>query len=617
MCLSHRGPDGSGVWLAPDRVIGLSHRRLAIIDPSATAAQPMLDSSGALAIVFNGEIYNHAEIRQELEARGYHRWQTDHSDTEVILNAFHAWGIACLSKFRGMFAFGLWDSRSRDLWLVRDRIGIKPLYFAEHDGRLLFASEIKALLRAGVPKAVDEQALFFYLTLLIPPAPQTLFKGVSKLPAGCWMRVRPDGTKEVRQYWDVWDHVDPMTTQSDDEIAERLLSELRTSVRYRKVSDRPVGVFLSGGIDSSTNAALFSEGESQPVQTFTIGYEGDNPSYRNENSYARAVAERLGAKYHERLLTPEDVAEFLPRMAYFQDEPIADPVCVPLYFVSKVARDNGTVVCQVGEGADELFHGYRSWAVLRKLQRWASSSPRPLLWLGARAASASRAASPNRIEYLDRAARGNMIFVSGAMGFPERSARTLMTPDIAKQVAGLRLEDAVAESRRRFQEAAWEKSIANWMTYADLRHRLPELLLMRVDKMSMAVGLEARVPFLDHKFVTLAMSIPTRVKLRGGVSKAILKQAVRGLVPDEIINRPKQGFGMPVREWLQPLLPHGGRLAVEHFCKDSGLLDKRAALDVLDHGDPTLAWQVLNLGLWWEAYWRGTLHNTLAEEARA
>jgi asparagine synthase (glutamine-hydrolysing) len=563
----------------------------------------MQDVTGSLTIIFNGEIYNHAEVRKELEARGYGRWQTDHSDTEVILNAFHAWGIDCLQTLRGMFAFALWDERSRKMWLVRDRIGIKPLYFAYHDGRLLFASEIKALLRAGVPKAVDERSLFYYLTLLIPPAPQTLFKGVSKLPAGSWLCVTNDGTTEMRRYWDVWDHVTPLTKESDSEIAERLLDELRTAVRYRKVSDRPVGVFLSGGIDSSTNATLFAENEPQPVQTFTIGYHGDTPSYRNENEYARRVAARIGAKHHELMLTPEDVSAFLPRMAWFQDEPIGDPVCVPLYFVSRLARHNGTVVCQVGEGADELFHGYRSWAALRRLQRWAGVTPGSLLWLGARAAAAIRAAPPNRIEYLDRAARGEMIFVSGATGFPEREARSLMSPDTIRKVGDLRSEDAVSDAHARFKEAAWEKSVANWMTYADLRHRLPELLLMRVDKMSMAVALEARVPFLDHKFVALAMSIPTAVKLRGGVSKAILKQSVRGLIPDEIIDRPKQGFGMPLREWLHPILPNGGRVAVERFCDESGLLSRDKALWVLEHGDPTLAWLVLNLGLWWGAFW--------------
>ena len=299
----------------------------------------MSNEDGSLRVVFNGEIYNHAEIRRELEKSGRHRWKTDHSDTEVILHAFEEWGIACLDRFRGMFAIALWEAKARRLWLVRDRIGIKPLYYSMHHGRITFASEIKALLKDSEQRReVDEEAFFHFLSFITTPGPQTLFAGIKKLPPASWLCVNEDGSTREERYWDVWDHARPLNGASEAELAERVLAELRVAVRLRKVSDVPVGVFLSGGIDSSTNAALFSEGEASVVKTFTVGYRGEYQSYRNELSFARLMAGRIGADHHEILLGEQDLLDFLPEMIRLQDEPIADPVCVPLYYVSKLAR---------------------------------------------------------------------------------------------------------------------------------------------------------------------------------------------------------------------------------------------------------------------------------------
>src|SRR5439155_1298151 len=468
--LAHRGPDGADTWVDDDGRIGLGFRRLAIIDLSDSAMQPMPNEDGSVRLVFNGEIYNHAEIRRELEQLGGHRFRTDHSDTEVIVHAFEQWGIDCIHRFRGMFALAIWDERAQELWLVRDRIGIKPLYWSVHHGRLNFASEIKALLTdPQQERGVDEQALYHYLSFLTTPAPQTLFKGIKKLPGGTWLRISVDGSVREQRYWDVWDNTSPLTGVSDDEIAALLLDELRTSVQLRKISDVPVGVFLSGGIDSSTNAALFSEGEAEPVRTFSIGYEGDYDSYKNEFQYARQMAELVGAEHHELKLTLDDLFDFLPEMVRLQDEPIADPVCIPVYYVSKL-------------------DGLTSW-------------------------------------------------------------------------------DAIAPIRERFEAKAWERSNLNWMSYIDLNLRLPELLLMRVDKMSMGVSLEARVPFLDHKFVELAMSIPEKSKTNGGTLKHILKKAVRGVIPDELIDRPKQGFGVPIHEWFFDRLGAEARPTLHEFVR--------------------------------------------------
>lgn len=267
----HRGPDGGRNWISPNVQVGLGFRRLAIIDLSETAMQPMCNEDGSLWVVFNGEIYNHAEVRAELEAIGGHQWKTDHSDTEVILHAFEQWGFDCLHRFRGMFAIALWDEKRRELWLVRDRIGVKPLYYSIHHGRITFASEIKALLQdPDQCREVNEEAFLYYLSFMTTPAPQTLFVGIKKLSNGCWLQVKEDGEIQEHRYWDVGNLNQPLTGVSEEEVANRLLEELRVSVNLRKASDVPVGVFLSGGIDSSTNAVLFSSGEGSPVKTFSI-----------------------------------------------------------------------------------------------------------------------------------------------------------------------------------------------------------------------------------------------------------------------------------------------------------------------------------------------------------
>src|SRR5919197_1904485 len=411
----HRGPDGDGLWISDDGAVGLGFRRLKIIDLSDRANQPMSNEDGSLQLVYNGEIYNHAEIRQELERLGGHAWKTDHSDTEVILHAFEHWGIECLHRFRGMFAFGLWDAKARELWLARDRIGIKPLYYSVHHGRITFASEIKALLEdPEQERSVDEEAFYHYLSFLTTPAPQTLFAGIKKLEPGSWLRVSSNGATQNSRFWDVWDHAAPVSDSSEDEIAERLLDELRTSVKLRKVSDVPVGVFLSGGIDSSTNAALFSEDESAPIKTFSIGYQGEYESYRNEFDYARTMAARVGADHHEQRLSLDDLLGFLPRMVRLQDEPIADPVCVPVYYVSKLARDSGVTVAQVGEGADELFWGYPSWRILMRLEQ-ANGLPVPALLKRAAIGMLEAAGQGERTatELLRRGAAGKPIFWGG------------------------------------------------------------------------------------------------------------------------------------------------------------------------------------------------------------
>ena len=601
--MAHRGPDGEGLWTGEAGRIGMAHRRLSVIDLSDAGAQPMLSRDGDLALVFNGEIYNHAELRRELAGLGHRDWQTDHSDTEVLLHAYRQWGIGCLDRFRGMFAFGLWDRAEEALWLVRDRLGVKPLYYALDETGIRFASEIKALLAdPNQKREVDEDALFHFLSFLTTPAPQTIFAGIRKLPAGGLLRINADGTTEERQWWDVLDHATQIE-DSDMDAAPQLLEELREAVALRKVADVPVGVFLSGGVDSSTNLALFAEGESDRVKAFSISYANDQASIADEMPFARTIARQTGAEHWEHELTQRDLLDFLPDMIALQDEPIADPVCVPVYYVSKLARDHGVVVAQVGEGADELFCGYPYWDTMRRLElanRW--PVPKVVKRLGLGLLRAIGHGRRTYTEFLRRGSVGQPVFWGGAEAFTEAEKQALLSPRLRKKFAGRTSWEALAPIHERFRTKAWDTDPLAWMTYLDLNLRLPELLLMRVDKMSMGVSLEARVPFLDHKFVTYVMSLSSRAKLRDGGLKPLLKRAVRGIIPDAIIDRPKQGFAIPMTEWAGGGLGREMEQVLRKFCAETDFFDSDYVERLLREGRGAQCWYLTNFALWWNHY---------------
>jgi asparagine synthase (glutamine-hydrolysing) len=603
--MAHRGPDGAGLWVSDDKSIGLGHRRLSILDLAPSAGQPMSNEDATVWVTFNGEIYNYAEVRQELVACGGHRWKTDHSDTEVIVHGYEQWGIDVVQKLRGMFAMAIWDNREKTMYLVRDRTGIKPLYYCAMGNRLIFASEIKAILQdPTVPRRINDVALYHYLSFLIPPAPFTMFEGIKKLPSATYLKVRFDGSIQERKYWNLWRSV-KQNRGTENQIVEELRAALEESVSVHKVSDVPVGVFLSGGIDSSTNTALFSRGESKAVQTFTIGYQGQYKSYSNETSYARAMADHVGATYHERLLSLDDMMEFLPRMVHLQDEPIADPVCFPVYYVSKLARDNGVTVCQVGEGADELFWGYPGWKNILRLADRERSVPGPIKKLMQAGLCLAGKKDSFHYEYLRRSLDKETIFWGGAEAFPEGRKRHLVSERLRNRLGGFSSWDALEPLYNEFRSECPDPHYLNWMSYVDLCIRLPELLLMRVDKMSMGVSLETRVPFLDYRFVETAMGIPAQLKVKDGVLKYILKKAVRGLIPDKFIDRPKQGFDVPIHEWFFERLGDTTRTVLKRFCNETDLLDWKAVQGLIERNKARQVWYLLNLGLWWEAYIAG------------
>ncbi|HMD89016.1 MAG TPA: asparagine synthase (glutamine-hydrolyzing) [Anaerolineaceae bacterium] len=604
--MAHRGPDGAASWIAADGRVGLGFRRLAIIDLSPATMQPMCNEDGTVWLVFNGEIYNHAEIRRELERMGGHSWKTDHADTEVILHAFEEWGIACLEKLRGMFAMAIWDGRKRELWLVRDRAGIKPLYYSIQPDRIVFASEIKAILAdPGQKRCVNEEALFNYLSFLATPAPYTLFEGIQKLPAGCWLHVCEGGQVSEQRYWDVLEHTNPLVNLSDDQIAELLLDELRTSVKLRKLSDVPVGVFLSGGIDSSTNAVLFSQGEPEGIKTFLIGYDGQHKSYPNEFKYARLVAEQVKSEHHGKVMGLNDLLEFLPEMVHLQDEPIAEPVCAPIYYIARLARQHGVIVAQVGEGSDELFCGYANWPGLIHSQQILNlPGARPLARAALAGLQAIGQGNRHRRDYLDRHIAGQPIFFGMAEAFSHPQKISVLSRRLRQkfQSASLWETAGIAALYGRFMDKAWEKSPLNWMSYLELNMRLPEQLLLRIDKMLMGASLEGRLPFMDHKLVELALSMPQAVKIRNGSSKSILKKAMAGLLPEPILKRPKQGFSVPIADWFFNGLGSLARQELSDFCGQTDYFDFKQVSALFEQHESQQLWTMLNFALWWKEY---------------
>jgi asparagine synthase (glutamine-hydrolysing) len=577
--LAHRGPDDAGVWCSPTGRAVLGHRRLSIVDVSHSGHQPMGNEDGSVWVVFNGEIYNHAELRAELQARG-HRYSS-HCDTETILHLYEEEGERCLERLDGMFAVAVWDERRGELLLARDRLGKKPLYWARTPDGLVFASEIKALLRhPAVHPELDVAAFHDYLTFVCTPAPSTMFAGISKLAPAQRLTVSLDGDTRSEIYWT------PMSAEvaaeiagaGEQELSEQLLRLLRGSIAKRMMSDVPFGVLLSGGVDSSTNVALMSELMSDPVRTFTVGFR-DHRAY-NELTYARQIARRFDTDHHEVLIDVDDLVSFLPELVYHQDEPIADWVCVPLYYVAKLVRDSGTVVVQVGEGSDELFHGYQGYidAVARRRRYWEPFQQLPSSLRKLAAGSALELARHTgrgvmHADYIADAAAGRLPFWGGAICYTGELKRQILAADGAVEDDAYRVVRGLWEEAERQRPGA---DLLQKMTYLELKQRLAELLLMRVDKMTMATSVEARVPFLDRELVEFALALPMGMKVRDGVGKWLLKRAVEGLLPGEIVHRKKQGFGAPVAEWFRGELGRRAQAQIRgSSLAERGLLDYR------------------------------------------
>jgi asparagine synthase (glutamine-hydrolysing) len=558
-------------------------------------------------IVFNGEIYNHEELRKELQALG-RKFKTDHSDTEVIIKGYEQWGVKVLEKLRGMFAFALWDKTRKRLWIARDRMGVKPLYYTQVNGVFAFASEIKALLEIpGVKRECHERAFHDFLTFLVSPAPQTLFKNIYKLQPGHSMMIEENGRQSLERFWHPFSGVTQIENRSEKEWTEAIVHSLRESIRYRMVSDVKFGVFLSGGIDSSTNVALMAEQMSQPVETFSIGFEGAESF--NELEYARLIAKRYNTNHHETILTKKDFIRFLPQLVFHQDEPIVDPVCVPVYYVAKLAKDNGTTVCQVGEGSDELFCGYPHWGRVLKFEertgalRLLPAPLRKLMWNALSPLTALNGKMAGPMDRLRRVAYGQRVFWGGAEAFSETHKAGLLSDTFRSRLGGYSSYETIRAFAADFEADAPDNADElHWMTYLDLRFRLPELLLMRVDKMTMATAVEARVPFLDQEFIRLAMSMPKSIKYKNQRLKHILKEAVEPILPHDVIHRKKQGFGVPVDAWFKESLQSWSNEKIRNFAGRTDYFSQAGIERFLSSNDSTRSWFLLNFVLWHERW---------------
>jgi asparagine synthase (glutamine-hydrolysing) len=579
----------------------------------------MSNEDGTVWISYNGEVYNHAALRGPLEAAG-HRYRS-RTDTETLLHLYEERGLGMLEALRGMFAFSLWDAPRRRLVLARDRLGIKPLYYTVAGGQFIWASEVKALLaHPAVSAQIDEQALWQYLTFAAVPPPATLFCGIRKLAAGHVLVIEGDGEPVVQRWWTPVGHALPDGLAPDDEqgIAAHLRELLRSAVIEQTMADVPHGLLLSGGLDSSMILSLLSAHLTQPVQTFSVGFE--NEPHFDERSHAARAAQRFGADHHELVLKPDEVMTAVPEIIHGQDEPLADWVCLPLQLLSRLVRQSGVIVIQVGEGSDEVFAGYpryrRYAAVYRRwwrpymrvpaaLRRAISAAAHPLL------AYAPRWREPR--DLLRRAARDEPLFLSGAVVNWETEKEALLTSQARQRLR--RAPSSAGVALRNFAQYAADAprgDYASAIAYQDLMVRLPELLLMRVDKMTMLSSIEARVPFLDHRVVELGMALPARLKLgsNGGRTKHIVKVAAEPLLGADVIDRPKKGFDMPLADWLrrEPLGSWGAHTVLNSRLMRREIFDPAAVRAMFqahrdgraDHG--FRLWNLINLCAWAEQW---------------
>jgi asparagine synthase (glutamine-hydrolysing) len=544
MCrvIKHRGPDDQGMLVKNRAAIGM--RRLSIID-LVGGHQPIFNEDGTIAIVFNGEIYNFQELKKELESRG-HRFQTN-SDTETIVHAYEEFGEDCPNHLRGMFAFAIWDERNEKLFIARDRVGKKPLYFTQtKSGVFLFGSELKSLmLHPEFEREIKPEALDAYFTFGYVPDPLCIFKNVEKLAPGHFLIFQNDKII-TKQYWDF--RYEKTVARNEEDYLDELRSLIDEAVRVRLISEVPLGAFLSGGVDSSAVVGYMARNMNQPVKTFSIGFNED--SY-DELKYARIAAKHFGTDHHEFIVTP-DMVKIVDELVWHFDEPFADSSALPTYMVSKLARDYVTVILS-GDGGDELFAGYTRYVVdkkrsgLARLPRFVREGlMKPLsesLPHGAFGRNYLRNVS---LEPIDR-------YIDSISHFTELNKRILYTKDFRSKLSNNGFS-AGHKLFRSFAEKVDTGDAVDKLLYLDSKTYLPGDILTKVDRMSMAVSLEARAPLLDHKLIEFVTRIPSSLKLKGVETKHIFKRAVRSLVPDEILDRPKQGFGVPIATWINQTL---------------------------------------------------------------
>ena len=595
-----RGPDDAGVYT--NGAIGLGHRRLSILDLSPLGHQPMSSPDKTVWITFNGEIYNFLELRKDLEKRGY--FFRSSCDTEVIIALYQEYGFKCLEHLRGMFALGIWDNARQTLFLARDRIGKKPLFYFHNGQTFIFASEIKCLLEyPGIDRQVDFEALYDYFKYMYVPDPKTIYKGIRKLPPGHFLVYSREGTR-VEEYWDIsFSHKKILDEQ---QAAEELLALLEQCVRIRQISDVPLGAFLSGGIDSSGVVALMARQQARPVTTCSIGF--DEQAF-NETAFARVIAEKYQTDHHE-FTVRQNAEKILPKLVYHFDEPFADASAVPTYYVSKLARSKVTVALS-GDGGDENFAGYEKYHIDDIENRFRNLLPAllrntlfpPLSRFLYRMHSVQLQKGATLLAALSRSPDYGFYLTN--TDFHDDLWKSVINDDTRRAVADY---DPFDVTRHYYWKADTDNHLAR-ILYTDLKTYLPGGILVKVDRMSMANSLEVRAPILDHRIVEFAASLPEGFKYRHGEKKYILKQAFKKILPDEIMYRPKMGFSIPLSTWFRGELKTfahknltGEESGLKHFFNQSALLRIWEDHQTGKRDYSNVLWRLLLFELWFQEF---------------
>jgi asparagine synthase (glutamine-hydrolysing) len=609
MCgaMVHRGPDDEGVYVGDG--VGLGQRRLSIIDLD-TGHQPMTNEDGTVWIVFNGEIYNYQELRRGLIARG-HTLRTT-GDTETIIHLYEEMGPRCVEQLRGMFAFCIWDTKTKQVLLARDRLGIKPLYYAERNGELLFASELKPIMQVdGTPRSLNWEAAGHLFTFLATPSDQSIINGVKKLePARVAVGAAGHPLK-IQQYWDV--SFEPNESATEAELVEQLREMLTEAVTLHQVSDVPVGAFLSGGLDSSAIVAMMAKPAEGRFKTFSIGFE---ESSFNELEHARAVAKQFGTDHHDLVLRP-DAVQIVEDLTWYLDEPFGDTSAIPTYMVSKLAAEHVKVVLS-GDGGDELFGGYDKYVVEGR-ERSYDTLPGPVKKLAGLAGALMPHGMKGRRFLRHLALDGSNRYLDAQSLFHRDELPSLLRGEALEQITR---HDPWAQSRALLGPA--NASPLDWLSqiqYRDLFTYLPLDILTKVDRMTMAHSLEARPPLLDHKLVEFAATVPSRFRIKNGSTKHIFKQAMRGILPDQIIDRQKHGFAVPIAHWFRGELAGFARdVLLSSSCRERGIFDtkyleKLLALNERGRDLDLQLWTVLSFEVWCRRFLDGPV--ALSAPARA
>ena len=584
MCgaMVHRGPDDEGIWLGDG--VALGQRRLSIIDLS-NGHQPLCNEDGTVWIVFNGEIYNYPELREQLLARG-HVLRTN-SDTETIVHLYEDFGARCVEHLRGMFAFVIWDTRRRQVLMARDRLGIKPLYYAEQNGELLFASEIKPILQLPhVERALNWEAVDHLFTFMATPPDQSIVRGIAKLEPARVAVGTGSGPLRVERYWDV--SFQPDDNATEDTLVERLREQLHDAVISHQIADVPVGAFLSGGVDSSAVVAMMSKPAAGRLKTFSIGFA---ESSFNELDHARAVAKQFGTDHYDLVLRP-DVVGMVEDLTFYLDEPFGDTSAIPTYMVSKLAAEHVKVVLS-GDGGDELFAGYDKYLVEGRERKY-DSIPRPLKRLAGAVGAVMPHGMKGRRFLRHLALEGGTRYMDAQMLFHDDERPHLFRGDAFEQI----------ERHSRASDVTVQGDWLSAIQYRDLNHYLPLDILTKVDRMTMAHSLEARPPLLDHRLVEFAATIPSRFRMKDGTTKYLFKKALRGMLPDSIIDRQKHGFAVPLAHWFRGELAGFARdVLLSPTARDRGIFEQKYVARLLELNDrgrnlDLQLWTILSFELW-------------------